>query len=159
MGNAAAGPADSAVLRRADPDDARAIADVLIRSRQASIGPIPPAVHSDDEVREWIKVVVIPEREVWLAEADGQVLATLVLDGGWIDQLYVDPVWTGIGLGSRLVELAKSCRPAGLQLWTFVTNVGARRFYERHGFVIAEMTDGSRNEERAPDIRFVWADC
>ena len=59
-------------------------------------------------------------------------------------------------LGSRLVELAKSRRPAGLQLWTFVTNIEARRFYERHGFVAAEMTDGSGNEEKEPDVRFVW---
>jgi GNAT superfamily N-acetyltransferase len=149
--------ADSVALRRAGPDDARAVADVLIRSRKASVGSIPAAVHSDDEVREWIKAVVIPQREVWLVEfEEGRVLAMLVLDGGWIDQLYVDPTWTGMGLGSRLVELAKSRRPAGLQLWTFVTNIGARRFYERHGFVAAEMTDGSGNEEKAPDIRFVW---
>src|SRR5947207_6550326 len=158
MSTTRAGQAVSATLRRAGLDDAGAVADVLIRSRHASVGSIPGAVHSDDEVREWIKDVVIPEREVWLAESDGgQVLATLVLDGGWIDQLYVDPIWTGVGLGSRLVELAKSCRPAGLQLWTFVTNTGARRFYERHGFVVAEMTDGSGNEEKEPDIRFVWA--
>jgi GNAT superfamily N-acetyltransferase len=155
---AEAGQADSAALRRAGPDDARAVADVLICSRHASVGSIPGAVHSDDEIREWIKTVVIPKREVWLAESDeDQVLAMLVLDGGWIDQLYVDPIWTGKGLGSRLVELAKSRRPAGLQLWTFVTNVGARRFYERHGFVVAEMTDGSGNEEKEPDIRLVWA--
>jgi hypothetical protein len=63
---------------------------------------------------------------------------------------------TGIGLGARLVDLAKSRRPAGLQLWRFVTNIGARRFYERHGFVVAEVTDGSGNEENEPDVRFIW---
>ena len=86
MSTTRAGQAVSATLRRAGLDDAGAVADVLIRSRHASVGSIPGAVHSDDEVREWIKDVVIPEREVWLAESDGgQVLATLVLDGGWID--------------------------------------------------------------------------
>jgi GNAT superfamily N-acetyltransferase len=159
MRNVQAGKAkaDSAVLRCAGHDDARAVADVLIRSRRASVGSIPSPVHSDDEIREWIKAVVIPDREVWLAESDeGQALAMLVLDGNWIDQLYVDPIWTGMGLGSRLVELARSRRPAGLQLWTFVSNIGARRFYERHGFLAAETTDGSGNEEKEPDIRFVW---
>jgi hypothetical protein len=34
---------------------------------------------------------------------------------------------------------------------------GTKRFYRRHGFAVAETTDGSRNEERAPDIRFVWS--
>jgi len=91
-----------------------------------------------------------------MEDADSQPLAVLVLDGGWVDQLYVEPTCTGMGLGSRLIELAKSRRPAGLQLWTFVTNTGAQRFYRRHGFVVAETTDGSRNEEKAPAIRFSW---
>jgi hypothetical protein len=41
-------------------------------------------------------------------------------------------------------------------LWTFQTNTGARRFYERHGFVAVDETDGSANEERAPDVRYAW---
>ncbi|MFI5896935.1 GNAT family N-acetyltransferase [Actinoplanes sp. NPDC051513] len=148
---------DFAASRRAGPEDALAVADVLIRSRRAAVGAVPPAVHSDAEVREWISAVVIPEREVWLMEdADGRPLAVLVLDDGWVDQLYVDPAVTGRGLGSRLIDLAKSRRPAGLQLWTFASNTGAQRFYLRHGFSVAETTDGSGNEEKAPDIRFVW---
>ena len=148
---------DSATYRRADSDDVQAVADLLIRSRRAAVGAIPAAVHSDAEAREWISTVVIPEREVWLMEdADSQPLAVLILDGSWVDQLYVEPTCTGMGLGSRLIELAKSRRPTGLELWTFVTNTGAQRFYRRHGFVVAETTDGSRNEEQAPDIRFIW---
>lgn len=148
---------DSATLRRAEPEDARVVADVLIRSRQAAAGAIPAAVHSDVEVRQWIRAVVIPEREVWLMEdTDSRPLAVLVLDEDWVDQLYVDPAFTGRGWGSRLIELAKSRRPGGLQLWTFATNTGAQRFYLRHGFAVAETTDGSGNEEKAPDIRFVW---
>jgi hypothetical protein len=37
-------------------------------------------------------------------------------------------------------------------LWTFVSNIGARRFYERHSFVAAETKDDSDNEENEPDI-------
>ncbi|WP_232534251.1 GNAT family N-acetyltransferase [Plantactinospora sp. KBS50] len=99
----------------------------------------------------------MPEREVWLIEdAGGRPLAVLVLDDDWVDQLYVDPAFTGRGLGSHLVEFAKSRRPVGLQLWTFATNTRAQGFYLRHGFGAAEATDGSGNEEKAPDIRFVW---
>ena len=32
------------------------------------------------------------------------------------------------------------------------------RVYERHGFVAVGWTDGSANEERAPDVRYVWGD-
>jgi GNAT superfamily N-acetyltransferase len=148
---------DSATCRRADSDDVEAVADLLVRSRRAAVGAIPAAVHPDAEAREWISTVVIPEREVWLMEdADCQPLAVLILDGTWVDQLYVEPTCTGMGLGSRLIELAKSRRSAGLQLWTFMTNTAAQRFYRRHGFVVAETTDGSRNEEHAPAIRCTW---
>jgi GNAT superfamily N-acetyltransferase len=157
MGSSHIGSVDSAASRRAGPEDAGAVADVLIRSRRAAVGAIPAAVHADAEVREWISAVVVPEREVWLMEdVDGRPLAVLVLDDDWVDQLYVDPEFTGRGVGSRLIELAKSLRPAGLQLWTFVANIGAQRFYLRHGFIVAETTDGSGNEEVAPDMRFVW---
>ena len=73
-----------------------------------------------------------------------------------LDQLYVHPRWTGHGLGSSLVELAKDRHPHGLALWTFATNVRARRFYERHGFEPGERTDGTENEERAPAVRYHW---
>jgi GNAT superfamily N-acetyltransferase len=62
----------------------------------------------------------------------------------------------GRGIGDRFVTLAKERRPAGLSLWTFQVNTPARRFYERHGFTAAQWTDGARNEEREPDVRYVW---
>ena len=46
-------------------------------------------------------------------------------------------------------------RPAGLKLWTFQSNRGARRFYESHGFTAGVSTTGD-NEENAPDICYEW---
>ena len=77
-------------------------------------------------------------------------------DVRWLDHLYLAPGKTGRGAGSQLVRLAKERRPGGLQLWTFQVNVGARRFYERHGFTASEFTDGAGNEEHTPDVRYVW---
>jgi GNAT superfamily N-acetyltransferase len=100
---------------------------------------------------------VLDNQEVWLAFADhGALLGLLVLDGDWVEQLYIDPAWTGRGLGTHLLELGKQRRPGGLQLWTFVSNVRAQRFDERNGFAVEERTDGSGNEEHAPDLRYVW---
>jgi ribosomal protein S18 acetylase RimI-like enzyme len=94
---------------------------------------------------------------VWLSIAASEaVVAVMVLDDSWIDQFYVDPQWTGRGIGGHLIEHAKSRRPDGLQLWTFVTNAPAQRFYQRHGFTVVETTDGSGNEENEPDLRLVW---
>ena len=46
--------------------------------------------------------------------------------------------------------------PEGLTLWIFHDNVRARRFYEARGFIASEFTDGSRNEERTPDVLYKW---
>lgn len=142
-------------IRRARAADSDGVADVWLRSREASVPAIPPPVHSDAEVREWFRRVVLPTREVWVARSGGEIVALLVMDGDWVDQLYVAPGFTGHGIGSQLVETAKAARPGGLQLWTFQSNASARRFYERHGFTAREVTAGD-NEEGAPDVRYVW---
>jgi len=96
----------------------------------------------------------VSSRDLWVASGT-EILAMMVLDGHWVDQLYVDPTWTGRGIGSRLLAEAKALHPDRLDLWTFQSNTMARRFYERHGFVACEMTDGS-NEEGAPDVHYLW---
>jgi GNAT superfamily N-acetyltransferase len=142
-------------LRRAGAADAKAAAETWVRSRLAFVGAIPPPAHSPEEMRAWFCDVVVPTREVWIAEIRDAVVAVLVLHDGWVDQLYVHPHWTGRGIGSRLLDLAKSrCRR--LDLWAFLSNLGARRFYERHGFVEIERTEGSSNEEKAPDVHYRW---
>jgi ribosomal protein S18 acetylase RimI-like enzyme len=135
--------------------DAGAVAAMWLRARRAAVPAIPTPVHDDDEVYEWFATVIIPERETWVIEHAKRIVALLVLEPGRIDQLYVDPEFTGRGLGSRLLDVAKQTNPRGLDLWTFETNTGARRFYERHGFVVVGATDGD-NEEGAPDIRYRW---
>ena len=106
-------------------------------------------MHSDVKPAGWFASVVVPDRELWVITQDDLPVALLVLDDGWVDQLHVDPQWTGQGLGSVLVGLAKELRPEHLDLWTFQTNIAARRFYERHGFVAIDMTDGDNEEPRS----------
>ena len=147
--------ADPVVLRPARPGDAAAIAGVWLRSFDAAL-PTVRRAHSDDEVRGWIREILLPGHEVWVAEADGAVVGMLALSQGWVDQLYLDPNWRGRGIGERLVELARQRQPSGLQLWTFQVNEAAQRFYERQGFVAVEWTEGAANEEGEPDVRYVW---
>jgi GNAT superfamily N-acetyltransferase len=142
--------------RPVGPAEGGAVAAMWLRARRAAIPAIPPPVHSDDEVREWFETVVIPERETWVIEDAGSIVAVLVLEPGWIDQLYVDPEFTGQGLGSRLLQIAKNSHPRGLDLWSFESNAEARGFYERHGFVAVGATDGD-NEEGARDVRYRWS--
>jgi GNAT superfamily N-acetyltransferase len=143
-------------LRRGTGTDADNAAELYLRARRHAVPQIPPLMHSGADVRQWMHRV-LGEHEVWLAcTDDGALLGLMVLEGDWLDQLYVDPAWTGHGLGAQFVELAKQRRPDGLQLRTFESNVRAQRFYEHHGFTVEERTDGSSNEERSPDLRYAW---
>ena len=144
-------------LRRASPPDAAAAADVWLRSFAAAL-PTVVSPRSADEVRDYFRDVVVPFRETWVADAgDGDgIVGVMVLNGDELSQLYIHPDWRGCGIGDQFVALAKERSPGGLSLWTFQVNRPAHRFYERHGFVAAERTDGSGNEEREPDVRYVW---
>jgi GNAT superfamily N-acetyltransferase len=146
---------DDVALRSARSDDAGAVADLYLASFRATYDF--PLAHSDEQVAEWIRGVVVPTHEVWVATAsDGAVVGMMSLAADMLDQLYVAPGWTGCGIGSRLVALAKARRPGGLDLYTFQVNLGARRFYERHGFAEVARGDGSGNEEGQPDLQYRW---
>ncbi|GAA3494278.1 GNAT family N-acetyltransferase [Streptomyces prasinosporus] len=149
--------ARSVVVRRAEsPGDASDAAEVWLRSFAAAL-PTVVRAHSDDAVRDHFRQVLVPLRETWVAEAGGEgVVGVMVLEGEELAQLYLAPEWRGRGLGDRFVALAKEHSPGGLSLWTFQVNAPAHRFYERHGFTAVEWTDGSGNEEREPDVRYVW---
>ncbi|MFE2048952.1 GNAT family N-acetyltransferase [Streptomyces sp. NPDC059459] len=144
------------VLRRATAADARGAADVWLRSFAAAL-PTVVRPRSDDEVREYFHRVVVPLRETWVAETvHEEVVGVLVLEGEELSQLYLAPEWRGRGIGDRFVALAKERAPGRLFLWTFQVNAPAHRFYERHGFTAVEWTDGAGNEEREPDVRYLW---
>jgi len=141
------------LLRPATPVDVAAIAAVHLAARAAA--PMPPAVHGPDEVRAHL-AARLRHDECWVAEAGGRVAGYARFTATWLDDLYVDPARQGVGVGSALLDLVKARRPAGFGLWVFETNVPARAFYAARGLVEREHTDGSGNEERAPDVRMEW---
>ncbi|MGH3502748.1 MAG: GNAT family N-acetyltransferase [Nocardioidaceae bacterium] len=147
---------DGVALRRSDPSEADAVADLYLRVRQDNIDRIPAVVHSDVDVRAWVREVLFRQYDVWVADRGGAVVGMMVLappDG--LEHLYLDSSVTGSGLGSRLVTVAKQELDGMIQLWTFQANEGAQRFYARHGFVPVEWTEGD-NEEGEPDVRLVF---
>lgn len=150
-------PGDRIVIRRATADDATGIGDVWLTSWRATFD-FPPA-HPDDDVRRWLADQLVPNNETWVAvdpPETGRVVALMALSESKVEQLYVAPAWIGRGLGRRLIEVAKTSRPAGLDLYCFQANGFARRFYERHGFVPIAFGDGSGNEEHQPDVLYRW---
>ncbi|MFI7008894.1 GNAT family N-acetyltransferase [Streptomyces sp. NPDC050145] len=146
---------DEILLRRAHAADAHAAADVWLRSYAAAL-PTVRCAHDESDVRDWFARVLVPQYETWVAVTGNRTVGVLVINNSELKQLYLDPDWRGQGLGNRLMALAKQQSPDGLSLWTFQVNGPARRFYQRHGFVEVERTDGQCNDEREPDVRYVW---
>lgn len=141
-------------LRPATPEDAGAVADVYLRARAAA--PMPPGIHPEHEVRVWVAGRLAAD-EVWVAEIDGVVAGYARFTATWLDDLYVDPAVQGSGVGSALLDVVKALRPGGFSLWVFEVNQPARTFYAARGLVEREHTDGSGNEEHAPDLRMEWS--
>jgi GNAT superfamily N-acetyltransferase len=145
------------ILRSATLDDTTAIAKVLVDSRTAFM-PYAPSVHSASEVYDWVSSQLIPSGNVLVAQVNEQVVAVMATSNDkqctWIDQLYVSPGHENRGIGTQLLLLAHAKLSGAIRLYTFQENLGARRFYERHGYRAIKLSDGASNEEKCPDVLY-----
>ena len=140
-------------IRRAAPADATQAAEVFVASRATMT--YLPRLHTDDETRAFVRETV-SDKETWVAERDGRVVGFAVIDGGWLEHLYVHPSRFNSETGSKLFAKVTSHHPQGFQLWVFQQNAGARRFYERQSCALVRLTDGGDNEEKLPDALYIW---
>lgn len=143
-------------LRPVTSDDLPAVAELHLAARHGAGDAFPPSVHPDHEARVWVAGWDLSAYDVWVAERGGEPAGYARWTATWLDDLYVHPDHQGHGVGSALFALVASRRPDGFCLWVFESNEPARAFYRRHGCLELERTDGSANEERAPDIRVAW---
>lgn len=136
--------------------EAEATATMYLESRHAMLPDLRDP-HTEAETRAWMHDTVFTRYSVRLAEVDDEIVGFAARDGAWLMQLYVKPGWTGRRIGSRLLAAmladAIGATPV-LRLYTFARNAGARRFYERHGFVAVAFGDGTGNVECEPDVRY-----
>lgn len=140
-------------VRAGRDDEIGVIADLFSRSFRTL--SFLPDLHSVEEDFAFWRDVVMVEQQVRVVEKAGQVIGVMAMTEGWINQLYVDPEHLGEGAGSALVQAAQREMDA-IRLWCFQQNNKACRFYEAHGFEIEAKTDGSGNEAKCPDIRYLW---
>jgi GNAT superfamily N-acetyltransferase len=145
-------------VREALPDEWASLADLYSEARRAAVPQMPPAAHTDEEHREYYRRHVFEgdEHTVWVAESDGELLGFALCTPTFLDGLYVRADLKGRGIGSLLLDVVDATHPEGYDLWVFETNEGARRLYAARGLVEVERTDGSGNEEKAPDIKLAW---
>src|SRR3954449_1992421 len=133
------------MLRQLAIDEADQAASVLRASFDEAL-PSLAGVHTPDEDR-WFFV----DCQIWGYFKEQELAGIIAFREGWIDQLYILPAWQGHRIGTALLQVAQD-RFDRLSLRTFQPNKRARSFYQKHGFVAVSETDGSRNEEKEPDV-------
>lgn len=145
------------IVDRLTATDADDVAALFARSRAVAL-PWLPVLHTPAEDRAYF-AGQLADADGWgawvLPGAGRRLLGFAISRSGWLDHLYVDPDRRGQGIGTRLLQAALADRSGPVSLWVFQRNEAALAFYSRHGFVEAERTDGSGNEEREPDIRLI----
>ncbi|HSH04798.1 MAG TPA: GNAT family N-acetyltransferase [Anaerolineae bacterium] len=123
-------------------------------SKEAALGQ--PEKHDVASHQHFLQNILPTYAEIWLAQvvATGQIVGLLALSANRIEQLYIDKDYQQKGIGSRLMGLAKERYPQGLTLYTMAENIGARAFYERHGFTV--IAEGWAEEEEMADVLYEW---
>ena len=77
------------LVRLAREHEVDTIADVFI----PSFGGLTflPRLHTDEETRNWIREVVLPGHELWVAEVDDRVVGFAALTEDLLGHMYVHP--------------------------------------------------------------------
>lgn len=98
---------------------------------------------------------ILPENQIWVAEASGRPVAFLAIKDDFIDHLYVAPHCWRMGVGGALLAHARTLSPQRLRLFTLQINVNARAFYEKNGFRVLKLGI-SPPPENEPDVEYIW---
>jgi len=141
-------------IRPLEPIDTQAVGDIFLAALAGMT--YLPELYTEAETRTFISDLLLPNNEVWVAEHEGRLAGFLGLGEDQVRHLWVRPDQQNHGVGTALLTLAKERRPSGLRLRVFQQNVGARRLYERHGFTLVGLADGSGNEEGEPEAFYEW---
>ncbi|MCL4274572.1 MAG: GNAT family N-acetyltransferase [Anaerolineales bacterium] len=105
--------------------------------------------------REFFKNIIVPENKMWVYEINQNPVGFLAMQNDFIDRLYVHPQFHRQGIGTALIEFARTLSPNHLWLYTDQANKMSRAFYEKNGF-IAEKFGVSPPPESEPDVEYHW---
>ena len=142
------------MLKQLEIEDADQAAAVFRTSFDQTL-PTLAGLHTPDEDRWFFRNRLFVDCQVWGYFNEQDLVGIIAFRKEWIDQLYILPIWQRRRIGTALLQVAQE-RFDRLCLWTFLRNKTARKFYEEHGFVAVRETDGSRNEEKDPDVLYSW---
>jgi putative acetyltransferase len=124
-------------VREAQASDISAMAAVAERSYRAGFrGILDEEVLATRTAEFFARRFEIDRERMRVVEAEGQIVGFSLVTDGHVDMLFVDPDAAGQGAGSALLRDAEAIGAKTLE--SFRDNHRARRFYEKHGWRLAE---------------------
>ncbi len=159
-------------IRTLRASDAAALVEVFSESWRLAYAGVIPAAHLDRVISRrseawWLSAARAKERHIVL-EFEGKVAGYASFGPsrsrgraqGEIYELYLAPIYQGVGLGEHLFEACRGqldrARCKGLLVWALTDNTQATSFYwRRGGRPVASITEimGGKKLER---IAFTW---
>ncbi|MDE5714537.1 MAG: GNAT family N-acetyltransferase [Anaeroplasmataceae bacterium] len=129
-------------IRKADIRDSSRIAEILIFTKRMNYRKI---FHNDKISFGEMQVyplaqdyILQPEKlnNIWVFD-DEFVKGMIHIKGKEVVELYVDPFFQNMSIGTKLIEFAIQMFHVSY-LFVLEKNIGAIRFYQRHGFSLTQ---------------------
>ena len=159
-------------VRGGSPADATALARIFKESWLLSYRGIIPHLHLESMVRqrtpEWWREAMKGGDSVLVLEMAGTVAGYATIGNsrqrgpfqGEIYELYLDPIYQGLGLGEHLFEGCRHCldmrRLSGLIVWALLANTAACDFYWRRGGRPVASAFTKIGGARLEKVAFAW---
>lgn len=160
-------------IRRARPQDAFAVADVHDAAWRAAYRGVIPGLELERLVErrgpQWWEQAIRRGSRVSLLIAGDEVVgyanyggnrAKALPYGGEIYEIYLKPVYQGLGFGQRLFAAARRdltlARLSGLVVWALKDNEGAVGFYQSLGGQRVAASSERFGTKTLDKIAFAW---
>ncbi|MDQ2693553.1 MAG: GNAT family N-acetyltransferase [Chloroflexota bacterium] len=141
-------------IREYRPEDFDAVTILWRVAREKSLPDFQRTKgHFFYEDQDYFRNHILNHNRLWVIERNARPVAFMAMRDDFIDQLYVHPDHQNRGLGKALLDHARQLSPDHIWLYTLQSNVNARAFYEKYGF-IAEKFGFSPPPENEPDVEY-----
>lgn len=115
------------------------------------------AQHTPQRQEDYLRNEMAAGKCVWLLKENEKAVGLVSVSGSLIENLYVHPENQNCGYGTKLLRFAMVKCEGTPTLWILSNNDGARRLYERNGFVLTG--EKKRLTDSLYELEMRWIGC